>query len=258
MFLRFSIEKYGVNVALKRYIIRIGRVLITWLVIYSPFIIRSTESMCKLIQLILFKTPAYLWYLTSVLFASIPFCLVKNRKALFRCAALLYVVGTLFGDTYKWLLGGVPWYESVFITTRNGLFFGLPLMCVGELTWKEKNGNILFLIVSGLTLIIEISIIGTRVSPSADRSMYFLLPLFVYYLIPFFRDWNPTIDTSYLGGISTAIYVMQFGIITLGNKLLVLVHLEYEMQWFVWILVLVVPSACYLMLRNTEFALWLF
>ena len=78
MFLCRSIEKYGASQALKKYLIRIGRVLLIWLLIYSPILIAWSESVLRLLQEIVFKTPAYLWYLTGLLFAAIPFCLVKS------------------------------------------------------------------------------------------------------------------------------------------------------------------------------------
>lgn len=101
MFLSKSIEKFGINAALKRYLIRVGRVLLIWLLIYSPLLIIGADSYLRLFQQILFKTPAFLWYLSSLLFAAIPFCLVKNRKTLYVCAAVLYIFGTIFGETYK-------------------------------------------------------------------------------------------------------------------------------------------------------------
>ena len=166
MFLCKSIKKYGEKEALKKYIIRVGRVLLIWLLIYSPILIACSESILKLVQEIIFKTPAFLWYLTGLLFASIPFCLVKNRKVLYGCAAALYVFGTIFGVSYKWLTGGLPWYDSIFLTTRNGLFFGLPLLCVGELTWKAKKKSIPLLVISGLALIAEITFVLAKAEKS--------------------------------------------------------------------------------------------
>ena len=92
MFLSRSMEKYGTNEALKRYLIRVGRVLLIWLIIYSPLLIMGADSYSKLAQQIVFKTPAFLWYLSSLLFAAVPFCLVRNRKVLYGCAAVLYVL----------------------------------------------------------------------------------------------------------------------------------------------------------------------
>ncbi|MGI6686987.1 MAG: acyltransferase family protein [Christensenellales bacterium] len=242
MFLCKSREKYGAKDALKRYLSRIGRVFLIWLLIYLPILIAWAESYVKLIQRLLFRTPAYLWYLSSLLFAAIPFCLVKNRKILLGCAMVLYFFGTLFGDTYKWLLGGVSWYEDIFLTTRNGIFFGFPLMCVGELTWRAKKGNILLLIVSGFALIAEITFVGVHAEKFTDRSMYILLPVFVYALMLMIREWNPDIEGKYLRRISFAIYVMQYGIITVGTMALTRIGLNgTNAMWLVYIAVIVIP-----------------
>lgn len=105
MFLTKSIEKRGAATAWKKYSIRIGRILIVWLLIYSPILLVESTSFPSLIQEIFFKTPAFLWYLSSLLFAAIPFCFIKNKKVLYGSAIMLYIIGTLFGESYKWLIG---------------------------------------------------------------------------------------------------------------------------------------------------------
>ncbi len=253
MFLIRSIDKYGRTEALKKYLIRVGRVLLIWLLIYLPLLIYGAESYGKLVQQIIFKTPAFLWYLTSLLFAAMPFCMVKNRKLLYGSAIIFYVFGTLFGDTYRWLLGGVPWYENIFLTTRNGIFFGLPLMCVGELTWKAKKKSVPLLIASGLVLIAEITFVGLHADKLDDRSMYVFLPVFIYPLVPMFKEWNPAVDARYLGGISSAIYVMQYGVITIGTMLLRHINLDgTNAMWLVYIAVIVVPTVLYWILKDTR------
>ncbi len=103
MFLMKSVREYGGVNALKRFVKRIGKMLFIWVVLYSPFMLRPS---IRSIQNLIFKTPAFLWYLTGLLFASVPFCLIRNRRALYACSFILYLFGTLFGDTYRWLLGG--------------------------------------------------------------------------------------------------------------------------------------------------------
>ena len=253
MFLCKSVENYGSKAALKKYLFRIGRVLLIWLFIYLPIFIAWASSFGDLIQQILFKTPGYLWYLSGLLFAAVPFCLVKNRKALYVCAFVLYIIGTLFGGTYKWLLGGMPWYESIFLTTRNGLFFGLPLMCVGELTWKTKKPNYALLLLSWLALAGEVTFVGFHASSADDRSMYLLLPFCIFRLLPVFRSWNPQIKGKHLGGISSAIYVMQFGIITVLQYVFSVFDVRGTIPYIaVFLVVIIIPTALYLLLRNRK------
>lgn len=251
MFLFKSIEKYGRAEALKRYLIRVGRVLLIWLLIYLPFLIKWADSYLSLLQKIIFKTPAFLWYLTSLMFAAVPFCLVKNRKALYGCSVVLYLLGTIYSDTYKWLVGGVPQYEAIFLTTRNGIFFGLPLLCVGEFTWGKEKISLPLFIISGLALIAEITFVGAHAGKMDDRSMYLMLPLFIFALVLLFRDWNPKMDGLYLGGISSAIYVMQYGIIAVGTMALRKLNLTgTNAMWLVYITVVVIPVVVYWILRN--------
>lgn len=87
----------------KLYARRISRLLIVWILIYSPFVLRPTLYS---IQRLFFLTPAFLWYLTGLLVASVPFFLVTNRTLLYTVAFVLYFIGTLFGGSYKWLVGG--------------------------------------------------------------------------------------------------------------------------------------------------------
>lgn len=251
MFLARSIERSSHIIALRKYAFKIGRMLILWLLIYLPILLLRQERMT--VQEMLFKTPAYLWYLTGLLFAAVPFCLIKNRKALLIASLVLYTFGTLFGDTYRWLIGGFPVFEAVFLTTRNGLFFGLPLMCIGEATWGKQKTSFLGILLLGGILIAEITIVGLYVSPMDDRSMYLSLPGFIYFFVILFREWNPDLNTMYLGGISSAIYVMQFGVITILIKTAEILGVSGNwIYWIIWIMVIVFPTAFYMALRKTR------
>lgn len=81
-FLKQSMDCKGRYCAMAVYEKRVGRLLLTWLAIYSPILIASYSDMLLLLKEILFLTPAYLWYLTALLVAGIPFCLATNRKML--------------------------------------------------------------------------------------------------------------------------------------------------------------------------------
>lgn len=257
MFLIKSVENKGGTTALKQYISKIGRMLLIWLIIYLPILLMRKESVT--VQEIIFKTPAFLWYLTGLLIASVPFCLFRNRTVLLYIAVGLYIIGTLFSESYKWLIGGFPAYESIFLTTRNGIFFGLPLMCVGERTWKNGKPSILRSALFGLMLIAEITLVGLYASPTDDRSMYFFLPLFMFELVLLFRQWNPKINTKYCGGISSAIYLMQFGIITVVMKAGGIIGIQSPLIHFLtWLCVCTIPTAFYLILRNTKIVKILF
>lgn len=102
MFLSKAIADRGNLAAMKKQLWRIGVMLCIWFCIYAPLFSRGRYS----INEYLFLTPGYLWYLSAMLFAVIPFCLIKNKSAKHGIAMLLYIVGTLFGGSYQWLSGG--------------------------------------------------------------------------------------------------------------------------------------------------------
>lgn len=78
-----------------------------------------------------------------------------------------------------------------------------------------------------------------------------MLPLFIFALVLLFRDWNPKMDGLYLGGISSAIYVMQYGIIAVGTMALRKLNLTgTNAMWLVYITVVVIPVVVYWILRN--------
>jgi surface polysaccharide O-acyltransferase-like enzyme len=103
MFLSKAIADRGNLAAMKKQLWRIGVLLCIWFCIYAPLFSRGRYS----INEYLFLTPGYLWYLSAMLFAVIPFCLIKNKSAKHGIAMILYIVGTLFGGSYQWLSGGV-------------------------------------------------------------------------------------------------------------------------------------------------------
>ena len=254
VFLSESIKKYGEAAALKKYMHRIGRIFLFWLIVYSPLLLKRHSIT---LQNALFKTPAYLWYLSALLFAAIPFCLIK-RKHLYPIAIALYIFGTLFSETYRWAVGEFLLYTRLFLTTRNGLFFALPLMCIGELSWtkKPRSGLMLF---SLALLACEISFSLVKTAPEDDRSMYFFLPLTIYFFIPLVKAWNPEINSFSIRTLSSAIYVMQYGIINVAEMALLSFHVtDNRIAFFQWLLLILIPTIVIYIFRGNKYLLKIF
>lgn len=109
------------------------------------------------------------------------------------------------------------------------------------------------LVISSVLLATEITFVGTQAAPGDDRSMYLTLPLFIFYLLKAFRDWNPEIDNSDFGGISSAIYLMQFGIITVGSMALRYMNIQTSWaNWGIYLLVLIIPTILYMLIKRTK------
>ena len=107
--------------------------------------------------------------------------------------------------------------------------FGLLFMCVGELVRRKSSKSILLVMVSCALLCTEITFVGNRVQEGTDRSLYFILPIFCFFFLQLISSWNPLVNTSVIRLSSSAIYVMQFGIITVG------LYILNELGWNVWL-----------------------
>ena len=255
MFLSRTITECGNLMVMKKQLFRIGKMLILWVCIYAPLFSRGKYT----INEYLFLTPGYLWYLSAIFFAIIPFCLFGKTKVKYAIAVSLYFIGTFFGGNYQWLSGGrTGWYSNVFVSTRNGLFFAFPLMCVGEMAWRTKK-SLYKLILTGILMIAEITFVGFHVTADADRSMYFLLPIFTLYFVSYIKEWNPPIRKKNLAGYSSAIYLMQYGLIWVGEKIFDFAGLtNLYWRWGVYIGVIAIPVIFYHLIKNGRLARVLF
>lgn len=226
---------------LKRYLKRIGTLLIVWFIIYFP-LFYVTHADLRIPQIV-FLTPGYLWYLTAILIAAIPFCLIRKRRVLYIFAIFFHIVGTFISDSYKWLWGGWKFYEQIFITPRNGIMFALPFMCIGELVYKYRDKKIKTIYILGAYILLysEITFVGLHTNQNADRSMYFTLPLLCFLLLIKIVSWNPEINTSNIRRSSSAIYLMQYGIIILGVKLISLLNIT-QFIWLIYFSVIIIPT----------------
>lgn len=93
MFLATAVNTQGRRVAWIKFEKRIVQLFALWVLIYLPLFICFKVTL----QQMIFKTPAYLWYLSAVIFAAIPFCLIKPCRFKYLIAFSLYVLGTVLG-----------------------------------------------------------------------------------------------------------------------------------------------------------------
>lgn len=137
------------NIAkLKHYWLRILRIYVIWSVLYLPLLVISwiqggfdTGTLIRLLRDFLCNGTYYhLWFLPALLLA-IPLVytlyLTCARRTLLMLSVCLYAIGMVM-NIYGALLVDVPVlgslytsYTSVFVTTRNGLFFGPIFITLG-------------------------------------------------------------------------------------------------------------------------------
>ncbi len=174
-----------------------------------------------LVQNFFFSPWSAMWYVMGLIIAIIiiyPFIKKKKFKELIILSLVMYLVSLLFGNYYFLIKNDTVTniftvYKRIFLTTRNGLFYGLPFTSFGILiaylkTKKDINYNkvLMITIVSFITLLFEIFMLEKKevfeVS-SLYISNIFLVPSFVLYL----SKYKASIpDLSKLGKYSVGIY----------------------------------------------------
>lgn len=277
LFLYISIKKRGKTVAFKRYFKHIGIMLSFWLTLYLiPILYINPVVKDFGIKVFIFQTPAYLWYLSALLLASFLFSYVERGK--YVLAVILYAFGVLFCDSYNCVMRMnvltnqiLVNYISMFLTSVNGLFFGFPLMCVGELVLKRNEQTakhsrndvikcIIGLLFSLMCYCVEVYFVRQRVSVKADTSMYFTLPLVIFFIVKILLLVESIIkgkDVHFfrkLRRYSSAIYCIQFGAIGVGNAILNYLGVEYSFKsgCFVYMMVIIIPCCFVCILERNE------
>lgn len=223
MFLTKQYEKKDKMSEFIRFEKRVIKMLILWLLVYSPLIIKILQNESKPFRVLVFQTPAYLWYLTALIVAVVLFTYIKDTSIAGTFIIILYFVGTVMSGSYHWLTHGFSLFDNLFLTSRNGLFFALPLLYVGKMVLKtemSKRKIKIGMLISLILLSAEITFVQMHKMDNSDCSMYFIMPIFIFFLLTIIKRMNNEWNTVLLRKMSTSIYVAQFGIISVGNHLI--------------------------------------
>lgn len=221
---------------IKNYLKRLIKLYIIWTIIYLPIIItRLITNKYGLISdfMIFFRNTIFdgsvthLWYIIDLAVAIIIICILKrlnlNDKKILAISLSLYLLG-IWVDTYYGLLVSIVGkksiittiiriYTKVFVTTRNGLFFGLIYVFLGMIIYNSKGQKkkinlqkytLLFLIL----YIIEIFTLSYYTNMKEFNLYLFLIPLVVciFNYIVDKKIENRKIDFKLLRNMSTLIY----------------------------------------------------
>ena len=175
----------------------------------------------ELIQNFFFSPWSAMWYVMGLIVAVIimyPFVKKKKYNALIIVSMILFLIGLLSGNYYflvkdTFISDGFKFYEKIFLTTRNGLFYGLPFTAFGYYLAYLKNDKkinyqkvLIVVIISFITLLMEVFLLEKKEvleNSSLYLSSIVLVPSFVLYLSKYFSD-KPNL--SILGKYSVGIY----------------------------------------------------
>jgi len=196
---------------LKKYVSHLIKLYIVYTILYLPVIYHESrdngkpfaEDAVGFIRKFFFVgSYGQLWYFLALIFAVVFLYVLITRirlgqNAMMAITISLFLIGLFFRVYDKPIrdevdeIGIVALYDSVFSTTRNGLFFGFPFVYWGNLIWKknlkiERNRcGLLFGLSLGLLTLEAVfvrNVIGAR-----QLDMLFLLPVtsvtFVIYVL---------------------------------------------------------------------------
>lgn len=194
------------------------------------------ESPIKIVQEILFSGVCiHLWYFLAVIvgIAAVIFLeKIIGTKLTVIVAAFMYILGTL-GSTYYSLLFEeniigkmISVYMEIFLSARNGIFFGMMFVVLGKIVLKREKQVIsrsltFWVLTCGIVVClmcaegIAISKLTTKIY---GRDMFLILPLCAYVLFGLVLKLNQYIKNVsrnrilciYLRNISTLFYVLHY------------------------------------------------
>ncbi len=181
---------------IKSYCIRLLVMYAGWSVLYYLFKVltwirfgTTTEEVLRdLLHAVTYSTYKTIWFLPATVVGVLMTVFLTRKigiRGTIAAAAVLYLIGCI-GVSYSFLLKDsklLSTYNSIFESTRNGLFNGFPFVLIGYLAAKkEKEGfsgtlkkNVILTAVFGAAFIAEALLIKKKGAPNVN-TLIFLLP----------------------------------------------------------------------------------
>ena len=179
-----------------------------WTLAYFPFVIveclRNSDPLMRFFKwlhsAVVFQTYSTIWFLPA-LAVGIAICYFfitrsYSMKKIIVISAILYIIGAL-GYTYSFLIADIPVisdiykiYMKVFITIRNGLFNGFPIIALGAYLAqvpeqkKEPVKYGLLTCLSLLLMVLECFILKLKFQTPGVDICLFVIPV-VYFSMKF-------------------------------------------------------------------------
>lgn len=224
-------EEGNINL-LKDFILRIGKLYLIWTVVYLSLLIVSwiqggfgITTIIRFIRDFFFTGSFYhLWFLPAVLF-SVAFVYYLARKykvnEILLISLSFYLIGMIINVYQDFLLmiPGVSFliklYLDIFVTARNGLFFGFIFTAMGyyfarkEIVMDFKNATV-GAVLSFILLVLEAYIISWLGYMRDLTSMYLMLLPFIFYVFQLLMQFTSLHKNEVgvtLRKMSTLIYV---------------------------------------------------
>lgn len=256
-------NKDKVNI-LNKYLRRITILYLVWSMVYFPFTyinwisndISISKDLILYIREILFLgTYGHLWYFPALIFS---ICIVYflqrrvRKKVLVIISIIIYILGIIYNFypyieklSFVWINNLYLIYKSVFITSRNGLFFGIIFVTIGYLHSQDnkiKSKKIyLILTVLSIILLIAESLLVKKITGNGSDMYIMLVPCiyFGFILLLEFKYKANKLLSGLLRNISTIMYTSQFLFIQFFNMLEITYKLNSLIK-FIFIVIIII------------------
>lgn len=205
--------------ALINYEKRLGKIYLTWTVIYLPYTIwdyahanfHIYHIFAYLRDVLLNGSYYHLWFLPALMLATyIVYHLYtnKNLKCALIVSFILYVLGYLI-NVYTPIWESMPtisfffgFFTKVLVTARNGIFFGPMFVTLGLLLSKTRRlphrVSMIGWLVSFILLVIEVTIYNGLGILRDLTSMYLMLIPAIYFMVNALLTWKLPYKESYM------------------------------------------------------------
>ena len=241
--------------AIKEYVKRIAELYILYTVLYFPFtyleLFKTTNStimtIVAFIQRFLFSGSfQHLWFFTGLIVAVLVMSALINRFHLSDYKILmgggtLYIIGTIcltyvmFLERNASIFKAFQIYKTIFLTTKNGIFFSFPYIAIGYVLKRNRYRLKISISKLFLPILMAFCMVGFEAvfaSKHGANNMDMLFTLPVLSVLVFIAVINVKIDKSVLGThmrkLSTLIYGFHYMIRMISGEVLKDVGIETD------------------------------
>lgn len=232
----------------KRYLIRIVKLYLIYSVIYFPFELLTNDYRTLLHPILGYIHKAlflssfeHLWYFNALIFAIIflyfliKILCVDNCYFLGAISSVLYFIGVLlfYNKDSFWIF---DLYKAFFFTSRNGLFFGFPLVTLGYIIYKRDmsirvKSKVFYIAIILLVVLsyIEVRFLESKGADNMDMTLSApIIALLVFVLVSKRQNnWKwLNKNSGKLRAISTIIYCWHMLFRMISGKIITFLDLE--------------------------------
>lgn len=209
---------------IKKYI---GKIIVLYFIsilLYLPFDFRVYTSE-SLFNTLVFKGPHYhLWFFPALIIGvMLNYCMKGvKRKYQFAVVLMLFSFGIFFNEYYRFFMDKLPaldvihFYLAKIGGTKNGVFFGFPMIYFGSTINNKNHDDFKLLVISSFLSLCEcVLVLKTLSYPFLDLSVFGWVP--AYYLLRICLK-NEIFKAKqypvFISKLSTIIYIIHPAIIS--------------------------------------------